>query len=61
MSKKGWRFFILTELGMILFVYVLMRWLGFYTIEVALWRKILATILMPAAMAIFVWYGAKNA
>ena len=61
MSKKAWIMFIVMELGMVLFVSVLMRTVGWYTIDVALWRKIVVTMLIPVVSSPFVWLLVKEA
>ena len=60
MSKLGWIFFISTSLGSFVLTVFLMWFLGFYTIDVAIWRKILATAIVPGSMMFLVWVLARK-
>jgi len=55
MNKKRWLLFVIMELVLIFISFVSMKWLGFYTIEVELWRKILATIVLSVILSPIVW------
>ena len=60
MRKEGWVFFISTSLMSFVLTVFLMWFLGFYTIDVAIWRKILATAIVPGSMMVLVWLLARR-
>ena len=60
MSRKGWVMFVVHELVMVAFVAVMFFFMGLYAEDVAMYRKVLATVAMPAALGPLNWWACKN-